>query len=141
MADAHAAAGIDDDLLAGAQPFEYLHFRFTGFADRHCSQAGAAALDHKTGPLVATTEQGSHRSFESVRFFPNNNPGFDAKVIPERGAFFGRGEDIGDNVHALFLHPKRGNLQKGGGLDMPDAARERRAALPGVRTRPPRSAQ
>ncbi|MFM1942997.1 MAG: hypothetical protein RI897_1979 [Verrucomicrobiota bacterium] len=125
-----AFAGVEDDRIAWGESGGDFGFFAVGVSGFDGAEGGAAVFDGEDGPLLAAAEEGAGGDFENVVGFPGDDTGFDAEVIADAGAVLGRGEDIDDDVDALFFDAEGGDFGKGGGFDVAELALEGGAAAP-----------
>ena len=123
-------ARIENDFLAWLEAGENLSFAAARASGLDRAQFGATGRHGKRRPRTSPAKQGAGGNLDGAVGFPDDDPRFDAKLVAQIAALFGRCEEIRDDVDALFLNPQGGDFGERRGFDEPNLAAEGCAAAP-----------
>src|SRR5215471_1759053 len=94
-----------------------LGFGLISMADFNCTLMRASRLDYESTPPVSRAKRSAQRDFEHALAFPSDNASIDAEPVPQS---IRRVHKIRDDVDALFLDARRGDLGESRRFHEPD---------------------
>src|SRR5262249_4972700 len=126
----HPGAGIEDDLVAFAKPFEDLRFAATTSPHFDHLQSCKSLFNPERRPILALTKQRAGWDFQSLICFPNDYPRFNAKIISNTRTLRGGCKQVSDYIDPLFFHAKSRNFGKRSRLHESNSSQQRRLPAP-----------
>ena len=94
----HAVAGVEDHFVAFVEAFQDLDFGAAAAASFNGDEFWAATVDEwsNAAQSLARRKRAGRRDFQDTVTFPDDNMGFDAKIVAERAALLDGCGDIDD---------------------------------------------